>query len=217
MDAVLAFAKVAAAQFSGPLSFSVPGGALTALVTPSQGQRDQLVRLLLGLERPGAGSVLVLGREPAGCSPRALSELRRELAVVFPSGGLIANLKVWENLVLPLEYHSGLPPQEVEKRGRSALRLAGYQGSLAELPGHLSPYQRRQVGLARAVLTRPRLIVYNGIFAGVSDLERSALVAAALAVHREEPGRAALFLTSDRELVREISPDCCIHLTESAA
>jgi len=103
VDQALKFQDVVADELPGGVSFALPGGTLTAVITSRQDENDQLVRLVLGLSKPDAGSVSLLGADLAGVSKKALNDLRKQVAVVYPSGGLVSNLKVWENLVLPLE------------------------------------------------------------------------------------------------------------------
>ena len=207
MGEVLKFDRVTAEGSLQEFCYLLPSGELAGVVSPRQEQSDLLVRLALGLVRPAAGSVQVLGRELAQASERTLVALRREVAVLFPGGGLISNLKVWENLVLPLEYHADCKAQQIEERGRAALSRVGYSGGLMALPGHLSLYQRRQVGLARALLTEPRLLIYNAVLDGLSREEKAAITAVALAFHRERPERSSLFLTPNPETIKEMPLD----------
>lgn len=216
MDQALKFQDVVADELPGGVSFALPGGTLAAVITSRQDENDQLVRLVLGLSKPDAGSISVLGADPAGVSEKALNDLRKQVAVVYPSGGLVSNLKVWENLVLPLEYHSACTRSEIEAGGLAVLKRVGYSGGLMELPGHLSIYQKRLVGLARAMLTGPRLMIYNAILLGLRSEEKSAIIAAALEYHRENPERTSLFLTPNPESLKEIPIDSRIFLKGSA-
>ena len=86
-----------------------------------------------------------------------------------------------------------------------ALKRVGYTGGLMELPGHLSLYGKRQVGLARAILLEPKLIIYDEILAGLSGDQRGAISEVVESFHRESPGRTSLFLTANEEAVREIA------------
>jgi len=204
MEHAVTFDKVLADELLEEVSFTIPGGCLTAAITARQEESDLLVKLMLGLAQPLSGSISVLGEDVGAASDKTLNALRRSVAVVFSAGGLISNLKVWENLVLPLEYYSLYPPNEIEERGMRALQRVGYAGGLMELPGLLSLYGRRQIGLARAMLVEPRLIIYDEILSGLSGEQRSAIIEAAETFHRESPGRTSIFMTASEETVREI-------------
>ena len=217
MNQSLKFQQVVADDQAQEVSFALPAGAIALLITARQVESDQLVRLLLGFSRPQAGEVSVLGEEVGSLSQKALVSLRRRVAVVFPSGGLVSNLKVWDNLVLALEYHCAFAQPEILARGEAALRRVGYQGGVMELPGNLSLYENRQVGLARAMLGEPRLMVYNTMLDGLRDGEKSGLTAAALEFHRESNERTSLFITSNPESVKDIPFDSRIFLRGSAS
>lgn len=207
MAEAIEFQDVVAEELLAGVSFALPAGSIAALITSTRDENDLLARLMLGLTSPAAGSILVLGEDVGTAPERALNALRKRVAVVFPSGGLVSNLKVWENLVLPLEYHASCPRPEIEERGLAVLRRVGYSGKLMELPGHLSHYERKLIGLARAMLTEPDLIVYNAILAGLSGDEKGAIISAALEFHREKPGRSSLFMTPDPETVKDMTFD----------
>jgi phospholipid/cholesterol/gamma-HCH transport system ATP-binding protein len=217
MNQSIKFQQVVAEDQAQEVTFALPAGAIAVLITSRQVESDQLVRLLLGFSRPQEGEVAVLGEEVGSLSEKALLSLRRRVAVVFPNGGLVSNLKVWENLVLPLEYHSACTQPEIRERGEAALRRVGYLGKLMELPGHLSLYESRQVGLARAMLGEPSLMVFNAMLDGLRDSEKSVLTAAALEFHRENNERTSLFITSNPESVKDIPFDSRIFLKGSAS
>ncbi|HBA89701.1 MAG TPA: organic solvent ABC transporter ATP-binding protein [Geobacter sp.] len=216
MEFAVKFDNVVADELQEKVSFAVTGRCMTAAVTARQEENELLVRLMLGLARPLSGEIALLGEDVCAASEKALNALRRKVAVVYPTGGLISNLKVWENLVLPLEYFSVCPQGEIEERGMSALQRVGYAGGLMELPGHLSLYARRQVGLARAMLLDPELVIYDEILAGLSGDQRDAITGVMETFHRESPGRSSLFLTANKDAVREIAVEARIAIKGSS-
>ncbi len=216
MEQTVKFDKVVADEQLQEVSFGVPGGSMAAALTERQEESYLLVRLMLGLAQPLSGSVTLLGEPLGGASEKALNALRRQVAVVYPAGGLISNLKVWENLVLPLEYFSLYPPKEIEERGMAALEGVGYAAGLMELPGHLSLYSRKQVGLARAMLLNPRLVIYDEILTGLSGDQRGSIIEIIRKFHRETPGRTSLFLTSNEDAIREMPVEARIAMKGSS-
>lgn len=217
MKEAVVFKSATFADMPEGADFSIPEGTLAALVTARQEVNGALVRLILGFDRPDRGKVAVLGREPAGLSGPELSELRAGIGVVHPSGGLVSNLKVWENLTLPLLYHSGLSDEEIAERGVAVLKAVGYKGGLMELPGPLPLFRRRLVGLARAMLMEPPLLLLNGVLAGLSGDEKNAFTGAVLDFHARSPGRTTLFITADYGTIRDIPFDLRIERLGGAA
>lgn len=182
------------------LSFAAASGKMVILVTAKEEINATITRLLLGLAAPERGTITLFGRDLLSLTRRELLETRQRIGVVFPGGGLVSNLKVWENLTLPLYYHSALSTAAIEERGMAILQRLGYGGKLMELPGHLSLYQRRQVGFGRAMLTDPDLMIFESPFQGLNQDERQAFLEIARAFHGEKPGRVSLFLTSNPAL-----------------
>lgn len=216
MEQAVKFESVVTDELQQEVSFSVPAGSISAAFTVRQEESYLQVRLMLGLLQPLSGSVTLLGEHLGTASEKKLNALRRRTAVVYPTGGLISNLKVWENLVLPLEYFSLYPMREIEERGMAALKRVGYGGGLMELPGHLSLYSRKQVGLARAILLEPRLVIYDEILTGLSGDQRGDILEIIEEFHRGTPGRTSLFLTANEEGLGEIPVETRIAMKGSS-
>lgn len=216
MEAVR-FDRITADSLLENVSFSVPSGSLAVLVTPKHEANELLVRVILGMARPASGRVTVLGCDVTAASAEELHGLRRRIAFVHSSGVLVSNLKVWENLVLPLEYGGGKTPEEIEERGLAMLRRLGYEGGLMELPGHLPFSQKRLIGLGRAMLSEPELIVYDGILTGISGRERTLIVKTALEFHSEREGRTSLFITANPETMGDIPFDARVSMLQGGA
>lgn len=217
MEDAVRFDTVIAEELPGELTFEVASGSFAAAVTGRQEESSLQMRLMLGLARPLSGRVTLLGEDLGDASEKKLNALRRQVGVVYPAGGLVSNLKVWENLVLPLEYFSLYPAKEIEERGMAALERVGYSGGLMELPGHLSLYGRKQVGLARVLLLEPRLAVYDELLTGLSGEQRSNMIRIVEAFHRESPGRTSLFLTANDEAVRGLAVEDRIAIKGSSS
>jgi len=208
----IAFEHVMTAGFAAAVTFRIETGAFAAIVVPEQDASDLIVRLLLGIARPDSGTVAVLGAVPAELSERELPLLQQRIGVVAPAGGLISNLKVWENILLPMEYHLGISQQEMEERGEAALRAVGFHRALHELPGHLSLFEHRLAAQARSFAMQPGLLVYNELLSGLKENDQGRLAGNALAYHRDRPGTTSLFLTAQPDTVRSLPFDQCIVL-----
>jgi ABC-type transporter Mla maintaining outer membrane lipid asymmetry ATPase subunit MlaF len=183
------------------ISFAVAHGELLVLLTSKEEINTTLTRLLLGATKPDGGDLTLFGRDIASLSHSELLKTRQRIGVVFTGGGLVSNLKAWENLTLPLDYHSALGSAVIEERGAAILQRVGYKGRLMDLPGHLSLYQKRQIGLGRAMLTDPDLMIFESPSQGLNQDERQAFMEVARSFHAGKPGRASLFLTSNQAIV----------------
>jgi len=132
------------------------------------------------------------------------------LAAIVPvDGGLIGNLKVWENLLLPSAYHRGAQSSELEQRATTLFAEFGVSGATFEtlcttLPDHLGRFQRRLCAFVRAVLTEPRIMVYDSLFEGLSRDETGMALTFDQVFHARFPLGTSLHLTGDLPTLPEL-------------
>jgi len=143
--------------FTG-LDLELAAGEVAVLTSTLGGGKSSALRLAVGLEEPTAGRVRVCGEAPAAMRPR--------IGYVGGEGSLLANLSLWDNLVLPLRWLRDPPQAEVEERARAALSLFGIDALPAVAPAYAPTNLRRLVALARAVILDPILLVLDEPVAG---------------------------------------------------
>ncbi|MGZ9197224.1 MAG: ATP-binding cassette domain-containing protein [Candidatus Deferrimicrobiaceae bacterium] len=188
-------------------------GTISAVVTAGEDVNALLLRVLTGLTRLQEGQIHVLGHDLGLLSRDGQEEVRRRIGIVYPDGGLISNLKVLENVTLPLLYHTGESSREIENRAIALLDRFGCGEVLFELPGNLSASRRRRAGFARAFALEPELVVYHWR-EGVLDMEeRELFLREAVAFHGEAPGRTTIFLTPHAGTLAGAGTFPIVHLT----
>jgi cell division transport system ATP-binding protein len=121
--------------------------------------KSTLIRLLLGLDKPTRGRVFVDDLDIATLRGRKAALYRRTIGAVFQEHHLLAQRSIIENVMLPLKVGSDLRPREMIRRARAALGLVGLAGREEALPGQLSLGEQQRVGIARALVNRPRLLL----------------------------------------------------------
>lgn len=216
MTELLRVENISLAEISGESSFSILEGGLIVLLTPKYEVNSALTRLLLGMEMPSSGKVYLFTSDTAALSARELLQVRCKIGVAYGSGGLVSNLKVWENITLPLYFHQPLSHAEIYERGLAVLSRLGYSGNLMVLPGHLTFSQRKLIGIARAMLVDPNVIIYESPDSGFNHEEKNNFFTIALKFHLEKTGRASIFITSNREVVRYLPESVVIDLTKGS-
>ncbi len=184
------------------LSFEVLPGVVCVITTESDFDTAHLTRLLLGLVRPERGKVFLFDEDLARLPEEEVTRLCRNVGVVWSSGGLISNLKAWENAVLPLWYHQDRQIPETEERLVGFLSRLGIEGEkmdgfLRGTVSSLSAYRRRALSLARAMLVEPDLMIYESSFKGLGQERGELFSLVARSFHDENPGRASVFITGD--------------------
>ncbi|MET0295408.1 MAG: ABC transporter ATP-binding protein [Phenylobacterium sp.] len=168
----------------GPFSLALQAGEIVALVGPSGCGKSTAMRLLAGLEEPARGQV----RRTPGAG---------ETAVVFQAPTLAPWLSAADNVALPLEL-AGRPRREAREAAVAALARVGLAGRETARPAQLSGGMAMRVSLARALATRPRLLLLDEPFAALDEITRRSLADDVLALWREA-APAMVFVTHNVE------------------
>jgi cell division transport system ATP-binding protein len=141
-------------------SFEINDGEMVFLTGRSGAGKSTILKLMSLLERPSRGLVMVNGHNTAALGSRRIPAFRRELGVVFQDHRLLPERTVFDNVALPLHAaEMGLSLKEIDKRVRAALDQVGLLERANSLPLELSVGEQQRVGIARAVVGKPRLII----------------------------------------------------------
>jgi cell division transport system ATP-binding protein len=140
------------------VSFNIESGALTFLTGHSGAGKSSILKLIALIERPTRGQVIVNSQNTAGVKPRGIPQFRRRIGVVFQDHKLLHDRPVADNVALPLII-AGVRRREVDKRVRAALDQVGLLGREKSRPLELSTGEQQRVGIARAVVAKPALLI----------------------------------------------------------
>jgi len=143
------------------VSFDLAPGTTKIVLGGSGSGKTTILRLILGLLRPDSGSVSVEGTDVARSGEEELREVRLKIGMVFQEGALFDSLTVGENVAYRLSEDGKLEPEEIEDRVREMLGFVGLRAFYDRMPSELSGGQRRRVAVARALLARPRIMLYD--------------------------------------------------------
>ena len=157
------------------LSFSVAAGETKVLVGESGTGKSLALKLAAGLLRPDSGSVHVLGRDLGHLSEKELLDFRRQIGFVFQEGALFDSLSVAENVAYRLR-EDHLNDEEIEQRVRESLRFVEMEDTLDKLPSELSGGMRRRVSIARALISRPPVVLYDSPTAGLDPVTSQTII-----------------------------------------
>ena len=183
------------------VSFRVEPAEVVAIVGPSGSGKTSLLMLLAGLERPTSGQVVVAGQDLTALSEDGLALFRRKtLGIVFQSFHLIPSLTALDNVRLALEIASPqLSRAETREAAATALSAVGLGDRLDHRPSALSGGEQQRVGLARAMITRPRLLLADEP-TGNLDQATGALVVQLMFDLARKQGTAVVLITHDPAL-----------------
>jgi len=140
------------------ISFDIAPGAFTFLTGPSGAGKSSLLKLVAGLERPSAGQIRVNGTSYSRLKARRLPALRRRMGLIFQDNQLLTDRSVFDNVALPLIIgRFGLA--DIRRRVPAALERVGLVGCETANPATLSGGEQQRVGIARALVARPQLLL----------------------------------------------------------
>jgi phospholipid/cholesterol/gamma-HCH transport system ATP-binding protein len=143
------------------LDLGMRRGETLTIIGGSGSGKTVLLKLLVGLLKPDAGSILVEAEDIVPLSEEQLFRVRRRIGFLFQGGALFDSLSVGENVAYPLREHTQMTDTEVAARVSEVLHLVGLDGVQAKEPAALSGGMRKRVGLARAIALAPTLILYD--------------------------------------------------------
>ena len=166
--------------------------------------KSVLLRHLIGLQRPDAGSILMLGAEVTTLAERPLNELRKKVGFVFQNAALYDSLTVLENVAFPLRYHTAMAAPERRERALAILARVGMDGAAEKLPTELSGGMRKRVGLARALALEPEIMLYDEPTAGLDPITAGEISDLVLEL-KQERAMSSIVVTHDLRSARAIS------------
>ena len=172
-DVVLAFEDKAVLD---GISFSLARGETKALFGVAGVGKSSILKLAMGLIKPDSGRILVLGNDITRMSENELFELRRRIGMVFQESALFDSLTVRENVAFRLSEEKEVPEEEIERRVREALSFVELEHTMDRFPSELSGGMRRRVAIARAIITRPELLLYDSPTGGLDPVTSTTIV-----------------------------------------
>jgi phospholipid/cholesterol/gamma-HCH transport system ATP-binding protein len=152
------------------LSLTIAKGETCVIVGPSGTGKSVTLRHMIGLLTPDAGSILVAGENAVGLKGRKLEALRHRFGILFQSGALLNWMNVYDNVALPLYENTHLPESEIRRRVSERLAMVGMVGMEHKMPSELSGGMRKRIGLARAIVTDPEIILYDEPTSGLDPV-----------------------------------------------
>ncbi|HYV61855.1 MAG TPA: ATP-binding cassette domain-containing protein [Bryobacteraceae bacterium] len=172
------------------LSFEMRPGQTFVVLGAAGSGKTMLLKVAVGLVRPDSGRVTLFGQEITHLREQQLFDMRARVGILFQEGGLFDSLTVSENVAYPLTNQrvlrqsaasgsngNGAAARSVEDRVRESLRFVELEQTLDKFPNELSGGMRRRVGIARAVVAEPALLLYDSPTAGLDPITANTIVA----------------------------------------
>ena len=156
------------------IDLTIPTGRTLVVMGPSGCGKSVMLKHLVGLLKPDRGRILFHGEGIEHCSERQLVPIRRRIGFLFQQAALFDSLNVRENLAFPL-LETGQGGPDLETRIRHCLSRVGLEDTLEQMPSELSGGMRKRVGLARAIVLEPELVLYDEPTTGLDPIRANVI------------------------------------------
>ncbi len=181
------------------ISIDFPRGKTTVILGPSGCGKSVLLKHLVGLERPDRGEVWYENQRVDTLSEERLAPIRREFGFLFQNGALFDSMSVEDNVGFPLrELESSTPTSAYEhaQRVRRVLQMVGLEETAHKMPADLSGGQRKRIALARAIVLRPKVVLYDEPTTGLDPI-RSDVINELIIKMKSALGATSIVVTHD--------------------
>jgi phospholipid/cholesterol/gamma-HCH transport system ATP-binding protein len=155
------------------ISLSINEGEIMMIIGASGVGKTVLLHHLIGLMQPTGGSIRIEGQEIVGLREREMQRIRKGIGFMFQGGALFDFMSVHENLALPLREHTTMGEGAIAERVRSVLEEVDLGGVGHLMPAELSGGMRKRVGLARALIMQPRIVLCDEPTSGLDPVRRT--------------------------------------------
>jgi phospholipid/cholesterol/gamma-HCH transport system ATP-binding protein len=157
------------------VTLTLPPGEISVMLGPSGTGKTVFLKSLVGLVRPERGSVHINGVDIVSCREKHLYETRRLMGVMFQDGALFGSMNIFENIAFPLREHTRMRERQIRAVVEEKMAMVGLTGNEAKLPGEISGGMRKRVGLARALVLEPQIILCDEPDSGLDPVRTAHL------------------------------------------
>jgi phospholipid/cholesterol/gamma-HCH transport system ATP-binding protein len=153
------------------VNLKIPEGTTTVILGGSGSGKTVLIKHIMGLFKPDRGQVIVDGENVSAMSRQELAVFRQRMGMVFQSAALFDSMTVADNVAFPLREHNpGLSEAEIQEKVKEKLAVVDLHGVEQKFPAELSGGMRKRVGLARAIVREPKIVLYDEPTTGLDPL-----------------------------------------------
>lgn len=187
------------------ISFTVRRGETKLILGRSGGGKSTIIRLILGLLKPDSGQIIVDGEDITDLTEEEMMEVRHKIGMVFQEGALFDSLSVYENVAYRLR-EQNVDEVEIETEVRRMLRFVDLEDAIDKMPIELSGGMRRRVGIARALIGDPQIVLFDEPTAGLDPPTARTICELAIKL-RDLQDVSSIFVTHEMNNVRYLSSE----------
>jgi phospholipid/cholesterol/gamma-HCH transport system ATP-binding protein len=185
------------------VSFRIENGESVVIIGRSGGGKSVLLKHIIGLLQPDSGEVIVDGENITRMNERQLLHVREKFGMVFQGAALFDSMSVAENVAFPLERKKKYTPGEIARRVAAALEMVDLPGTQNKNPAELSGGMRKRVGLARAIVYEPQIVLYDEPTTGLDPIVSDSIDKLIIRV-RDQLKVTSIVVTHDMRSARRV-------------
>jgi phospholipid/cholesterol/gamma-HCH transport system ATP-binding protein len=190
------------------VSFTVMRGEIKIILSGSGGGKSTILKLILGLLKPDEGQVLIDGEDITDYEESQLGPVRDKMGMVFQEGGLFDSLSVYDNVAYRL-HEQGVPEEDVEREVRLLLRFVNLENEMDKLPNELSGGMQKRVGIARALVGNPKIVLFDEPTAAL-DPPTASTISELIIRLRDLENVASILVTHEMDTVKYITSEYAV-------
>ncbi|MGB7210265.1 MAG: ATP-binding cassette domain-containing protein [Pyrinomonadaceae bacterium] len=190
------------------ISFTVRRGETKVILGRSGGGKSTIIRLVLGLLKPDTGRIFIDGEEITAYDEHAMMDVRQKIGMVFQEGALFDSLSVYENVAYRLNEQS-VDEEEIEQEVRRMLQFVDLEDAIDKMPIELSGGMRRRVGVARALIGDPQIVLFDEPTAGLDPPTARTICELAIKL-RDLQDVSSIFVTHEMNNIQYLSSEYAI-------
>lgn len=180
------------------ISFKINKGENLAVFGKSGSGKSVLIKCLVGLIEPDEGKIVLLGEDISTLNTDALNILRKKIGFLFQSAALYDSMTVGENIAFPLRDLKSKPKEEIDELVLEALKNVGLETAIDKMPSELSGGMRKRIGLARTLILKPEIILYDEPTTGLDPITSKEISQLILDIQKKY-NTASIIITHDIE------------------
>ena len=143
------------------INLEIKKGKITFIIGKSGSGKSVLLKHILGLLKPDEGEIIVDGKDITKLNLKELNEVRKKFGVLFQNVALFDSMNVFDNVAFPLVEHTKLSKKEIKTKVSTILKMLGLEGIENKMPSELSGGMQKRVGLARAIILEPKILIFD--------------------------------------------------------
>ncbi len=190
------------------INFTVRRGETKVVLGGSGGGKSTIIKLILGLLKPDGGQIFIDGEEITEFDEPEMMRIRKKIGMVFQEGALFDSLSVYENVAYRLHEES-VPEDEVEHEVRRMLRFVNLEDAIDKMPVELSGGMRRRVGIARALVGNPSIVLFDEPTAGLDPPTARTICELAIKL-RDLEDASSIFVTHEMNNLEYLSSEYAV-------